>query len=374
MEKQTLLPFYLKSSQILIGLVAFFYVMYIGQDIILPLIYATIIAILLNPLVNRLTNKKVNRNLSIFLVMLLGLIVIVGLIYFISSQATMFSDTFPQLEKKINLLIKHEVSWFADTFNVSTRKVNAWLDDAKSEEIKGSSVYIGKTISTISGVLVVGFLLPVYIFMILFYKPLLLGFISKLFPPEKHFTVVEVLTETKSLIQNYLIGLLLEAAIVAFLNAVGLLILGIEYAILLGILGALLNMIPYIGGVVATALPMMIALATKQPQYAIYVLILYILVQLIDNNYLVPKIVASKVKINALVSIVVVLVGGALWGIPGMFLSIPLTAIVKVMFDRIEPLKPWGFLLGDTMPAIVKFKFNMPRKLTKSEEEKPVSK
>ncbi len=233
------------------------------------------------------------------------------------------------------------------------------------ERMKSSSVVIGKTINTIGGMLVMTFLLPVYVFMILFYKPLFLEFISMLFPRNDHVAVAEVLVETKALIQKYLIGLLLEAAIVATLNAAGLLILGIEYAILLGIIGALLNLIPYIGGIVATALPMIIAIATKAPEYALYVFSLYIVVQLIDNNFFVPKIVASKVKINALVSIVVVLIGGALWGIPGMFLSIPLTAILKVMFDRIDPLKPWGFLLGDTIPAIVRFKFKIPKKAIK---------
>ena len=165
------------------------------------------------------------------------------------------------------------------------------------------------------------------------------------------------MTQTKSVIQRYLIGLVIEAAIVATLDATALFIIGIEYAILLGIIGALLNLIPYIGGLVAVALPMMIAVVTKTTAwYAIYVLAAYYFIQLIDNNYIVPKIVASKVKINALFSIIVVIAGNALWGIPGMFLSIPLLAIVKLIFDHIGPLKPWGFLLGDTMPPLIKIK------------------
>lgn len=368
MDKTNNLPFYLKVSQIIIGLVAFFYVLFIGQDIILPLIYATLLAILLNPFVNFLCKKKINRVIAIMLALLTATIIVAAVVYFISSQATMFSDTFPQVKAKLDILFNQLTDWISDTFNISTAKVKAWFTNTQKEGMKGSSVVIGQTISTIGGVLVTCFLLPVYIFMILFYKPLLLNFISMLFSRDKHETVIEVLTESKALIQNYLIGLLFEAAIVAILNAAGLLILGIEYAILLGIIGALLNLIPYIGGIVAIALPMIIALATKPPEYAIYVFLVYILVQLIDNNFLVPKIVASKVKINALASIVVVLVGGALWGIPGMFLSIPLTAIVKVIFDRIEPLKPWGFLLGDTMPEIVNFKYTRRKKPVKPVE------
>ncbi len=106
MEKTTHLPFYLKVSQIIIGLVAFFYVLYIGQDIILPLIYATIIAILLNPFVNYLGRHKFNRVIAILLALLAAIIVVGGLVYFISSQATMFSDTFPQLKEKFTLLLK----------------------------------------------------------------------------------------------------------------------------------------------------------------------------------------------------------------------------------------------------------------------------
>jgi len=104
-------------------------------------------------------------------------------------------------------------------------------------------------------------------------------------------------------------------------------------------------------------LPMMVALVTKSsPWYAIYIMIAYYIIQLIDNNYIVPYIVASKVKINALFSVIIVLVGNALWGVPGMFLSMPLLAIIKLICDHIDPLKPYGFLLGDTMPSLIKIK------------------
>jgi predicted PurR-regulated permease PerM len=169
--------------------------------------------------------------------------------------------------------------------------------------------------------------------------------------------VGDMIKQTKSVIQRYLIGLIIEAIIIAIMDSAGLLILGIDYAILLGIIGALLNVIPYIGGIVAVALPMMIAIATKStPLYALYVLGIYYFIQLIDNHYIFPKIVASKVKINMLFAIIVVLAGNALWGVPGMFLSMPLLAIIKLICDHIEPLKPYGFLLGDTMPPILKIK------------------
>jgi predicted PurR-regulated permease PerM len=357
------LPLYLKLSQIIMGLISFFFILYIGGDIIVPLIFSTIIAILLNPFVNLLTRLKFNRVIAILIAVLLALIVILSITYFIVSQAALFSDTVPQFKQRFASLTNDCVNWFSTNLNISKPKIDAWINKTKSEGMNNSTAVIGSVITTFGGMLVLLFILPVYIFMILFYKPLLLEFISQLFKNNEQSVVAEVLLETKTLIQSYLIGLLLEAAVVAALNSIGLLVLGVQYAILIGVIGALLNMIPYIGGLVAIALPMLMALATKSPITALWVFILYIIVQFIDNNFIVPKIVASKVKINALVSIIVVLIGGALWGIAGMFLAIPLTAIIKVIFDRIDPLKPFGFLLGDNQPQIGKFSLKKIKKI-----------
>ncbi|MDB5233814.1 MAG: hypothetical protein JWR44_807, partial [Hymenobacter sp.] len=120
------------------------------------------------------------------------------------------------------------------------------------------------------------------------------------------------------------------------------------YALLLGVLGALLNFIPYIGGLIAIAMPMLMAFVAR-PGYGhtAAVLAVYLVIQFIDNHYLRPRIVAAKIKVNALVAIVGVLVGNAIGGVAGMFLALPVIAILKIVFDRIPALKPWGLLLGD---------------------------
>jgi predicted PurR-regulated permease PerM len=293
------------------------------------------------------------------------LLVFGGVVYFVIDQSLRFGDSLPALEQKINILLKAFSQWISRTFNISSNKVNTWVVDTENKQLNASAAILGQTLITATNVLKLFFLIPVYVFMFLFYKPLLLDFISRLFRKESHETVSEVLFETKTLIQSYLVGLLIEAAIVASLNATGLLLLGIDYAILLAIIGALLNIIPYIGGIIAVVLPVLIAYTTRSPVYVLWVLILYMAVQFVDNHYIMPRIVASKVRINALVSIIVVFIGGAIWGVAGMFLSVPLTAIVKVIFDRITPLKPWGFLLGDTMPPIGKIIFKSPPKKDK---------
>jgi predicted PurR-regulated permease PerM len=185
--------------------------------------------------------------------------------------------------------------------------------------------------------------------MILYYKPLLLEFFRRLFHNRDFVAVEDVLLNTKKIIQSYVVGLFIEFIIIAILNSLGLLMIGIRYAFLLGIIGALLNFIPYLGALIAASIYMLIAFITMPPIYVLYVLIMYGVIQVIDNNFLIPRIVASRVQINALVSIVSVIIGGAIWGIPGMFLSIPLIAIVKVVCDHVDSLNAWGFLLGDNI-------------------------
>lgn len=355
--KELKLPIYAKAIFLFIGLLAFLTVLYIARGIIVPLVFATIIAIVLHPVVNFFVKRRINRVIAIVITLFLAFSVLAAFGGLLFSQASRFSESWPVLVDKFTSILNQSITWAAGYFDINPQKIHEWIVNTKTELINTSSAAIGHTLVTIGSGLVILFLIPVYIFLILYYQPLLLEFIRRLFGKSDQGQVSELITQTKNVIQRYLVGLVIEAVMVAIMDSVGLLILGIDYAILLGIIGALLNVIPYIGGIVAVALPMMIAVATKStPWYALYVLGVYYFIQLIDNHYIVPKIVASKVKINMLFAIIVVLAGNALWGIPGMFLSIPLLAIVKLICDNIEPLKPWGFLLGDTMPSLLKIK------------------
>ncbi len=355
--KENNLPFYIKAAIFIIGILGLFAVLYIAGSIIVPLIFSVIIAVLLHPVVNFFVRIRINRVLAIVITIFLTFVVIAAVVALLFSQASRFGDSWPTLVERFTEAINQTVTWASAYFDINPQKIKDWVTMAKAEIINTSSTSIGKTLVSIGSGVVVLFLVPVYIFLILFYHPLLLEFISRLFGKSNKKEVAEMVTQIKTVIQRYLVGLVLEAIIVAALCTIALFALGVEYAIILGIIGALVNIIPYVGGLVGVALPMIVALATNPNGWtAIYVLIAYYIIQLIDNNYIVPKIVASKVKINALFSIIVVIAGNALWGIPGMFLSIPLLAIIKLIFDHIEPLKPWGFLLGDTMPPILKLK------------------
>lgn len=335
--------------------------MYYTQAIIIPLIFSIIIAILLQPVVLLFQKLKINRVLSIIITLILFFAVIAAVGIFIISQASKFGEAWPKLVDKFTDLLNGVTSWAAGYFDISSSKINNSITQAKNELINIPA--IGHTLVSVGSSLFLLILIPVYIFMLLFYQPLLLEFLFRLFGTKNQAQMSEIVQQIETLIQRYLLGLIIEAVLIAVLNSIGLLALGIEYAILIGIIGALLNVIPYLGGIVGVAIPMVIALVTKSsPWYPLYVLAVYYFIQLIDNNFIVPMIVASRVKINALVSIITVLAFGALWGVPGMFLSIPLTAIIKLIFDHIDPLKPWGFLLGDDIPAIGMIRFSIKKK------------
>ena len=145
---------------------------------------------------------------------------------------------------------------------------------------------------------------------------------------------------------------MIETTIVCVLNSVALLIIGVPSAIVIGVIGGILNILPYIGGIIAIALPVLMVTVTHNGfSGQLLVIASYLVIQFIDNNILVPRIVSKKVQINALMSILVVLLGGALWGVSGMFLSIPLIGVLKIIFDRVDELKPYGKLLGDEVPT-----------------------
>jgi len=341
------LPFYARTALIFISLFAIVYSLYIARDILIPIILALIFAVLLNPIVKFLESKKVNKFFAIGLTVFFGFLVIAGLLFFLISQATSFGEALPVLKLKFYESSADVIKWIADTTKIKEVKIQTWLKETQSNQIE--KFEFGEKINSFGNVMMTTVLLPVYLVLILNYKPLLLEFIRKLFRTRYFEAVEDVLLSTKKIIQSYVVGLFIEFIIIAILNALGLLIMGIKYAFLLGVIGALLNLIPYLGAMIAATIYMIIAFVTMPPIFVVYVLIMYGVIQVVDNNFLIPRIVASRVKINALASIVSVIIGGTIWGIPGMFLSIPLIAIAKVVCDHVDSLNPWGFLLGDKL-------------------------
>lgn len=339
-------PFFFVAPAVLFGLVLCFFVLHALQDIFVPLAMACILAVLLNPLSRKL-ELIFPRGIAIMCSIIIALLILGGILYFLSRQIATFSESLPALKLKFLSLSAELGRWVYGNFGIATDKQMEML----KAELQNSTDYLGKTLSTILGLAAVALIIPIYVFFLLLYKPLILDFLFHAFSEKHSERVAEILSETKSAVQSFMVGLMIETLVVAVMNSTALLLLGVRSAILIGVIGGILNIIPYLGGMVAIALPVLMAMVSGASYTTIVAIFLsYTVIQFIDNNVLVPRIVSSKVKINALISIVIVLMGGALWGVSGMFLSIPFVAILKIIFDRVDGLKPWGMLLGDKMP------------------------
>ena len=340
---------YHQFSHSLLGLAILTAAIYLGQDILVPLAMAGLIAVLLRPIEDRLTRLGMHKAIAISLALLLAIIIVVGVGVLISMQLSDFADDLPKIRKNLTDFFNNAKQWVRREYKVSYRQQDKYLKEAQAQTL--DSLQTSQTLGLLTGPLVTLTLLPIYVFLLLYYRTMLLHFVIVLFAEKHTERVREVLGEVKTVIRSYMVGLLIETACVAALNSIGLLLLGVQYAILLGVMAAILNLIPYIGGLVATGLAVLVTFSNNPDTSVILgVVAVFLLVQFIDNNALVPFIVASKVRINALISIVGVLIGGALAGVSGMFLSIPAIAILKVIFDRVESLRPWGVLLGDETP------------------------
>lgn len=330
----------------LIGFFVLLCLLYLAKDIFVPIIFAFLFSVLLDPVVSFFKKFRLSTIWAISLTLFLLIVISALSMLFLVAQLSRLLDELPKLILNLTSLMVQTEQWVSTYFDINLKVIQTWVKDANADILIESRALIGSTIMGLGSVLVVLVLIPVYIFFILYYKSLLLNFIFMLFGKAQELRVYKTLLSMKAVVQNYLVGLIIEASLVAVLNSVALLLLGLEYAILIGVFGALLNVIPYLGGIVAIALPVIIALATQSSSSAIWVLILYGIIQFVDNNIIMTKIVASKVQINGLISVAIVLAGGALWGVSGMFLSIPIAALLKVVCDQSKTLKPFGYVLG----------------------------
>lgn len=330
---------------------------YLGQEIIFPIVMALLMAVLLRPVVFFLNKKLRFPNvIAVLVAVLIALGFLVVIVFFLSTQISDFMSDLPVIKKNIMLHVHHMQQWVKMKFNISYSEQANYIETTMSNSKMISSSSIGSlTTSLLNFVLI-----PIYTFLILLYRALFIRFLLKLTPKENHPVLGNILMEIKTVIRSYISGLMLEVIIVSIMTAVGLWLIGVEYFIFLGIMTGILNLIPYIGIIFACTISAFIALVgSTEPGIILGVLAVNGIVQFIDNNILIPRVVGSKVSINALASMIGVIVGGSLAGIAGMFLAIPVIAIMKVVFDHIEALKPFGYLLGDHIPKTVNWYYNI---------------
>lgn len=363
-------PLTVKRSIELLGLIALAAVLILGSDIIMPILMAFFISIMLMPMYRFLRSKKVPESLSIILPIIVVALFVAGIVWFFSAQIAILANDFPQIKKNVSMHVDKLSHWFENLTHYSTQQ-QAQFIQKKSDDLMnmGGKIASGAAV-TLSSVFVFVGLLPIYIYLLMFYKDILLRFIFMWFKPAHHTKVREAVYETESIIKSYLIGLLIQITYMTILLGGILLLIGIKHALLIGVLFALLNLIPYVGALIGNLLGVLLTLTSSQELWpVITVLGVIAFVQFLDNNILMPRIVGSKVKINALFAIIAVFLGGSIAGVSGMFLALPIMAVLKIIFDRTEMFKQWGVLLGDERPEKSPMQFPKFRRKAKINEK-----
>lgn len=347
------MPLTVKRSLELLGLFLIFTVFYIGQDIIMPLLLAFFISLMLLPILRFLRKIGIPEIIAIVLSIIFAILVILIIAGFLSWQVGLLVQDFPQLKENFINHWDNLSAWIQAKFNISSTEQGEMLKQQSQKLFDNTGTVLSGAMVSITGIFLFIGLIPIYTFLILFYKNLLLRFVFLWFNRDDHDSVENVLRESEVMVKSYLIGLLIQVTYMTLLLGGILLVIGVKHALLIAILFAILNLIPYIGALVGNILGVLITLSSSNELWQVAaVLIAITVVQFLDNNILMPKIVGSKIKINALVSILGVVIGGALAGVSGMFLSLPIIAVIKIVFDRTHEFQHWGMLLGDEKPAL----------------------
>jgi predicted PurR-regulated permease PerM len=342
------LPFYVKLGFkfLVIFFIGFFIT--VSQNILIPFAFACLLAVILMPLVKFLEIRKFAKIPAIAISMILAIGFIAGIVYFLSSQISNFMQDIPSIKVHLNEHFISVQNWVKAKFHVSFEEQNEYLNQQANKLKETGTGYISHTFFSITEAIMLLILMPIYTFLLLFYKDHIRKFLFAVFKQEDAGGVENVITKTKLMIRSYMVGLLIEMGIVAAGNSIGLVLLGVKYAIFFGVMAAVLNLIPYIGMFTATLFTVLVTLTTTDnTSDVIWIIVIFYSIHIVDVNFLMPRIVASRLRINALISILGVVIGGSLTGISGLFLSIPAIAFFKIICDEVDGLKPWGMLMGD---------------------------
>lgn len=344
---QVKLPFNARLAYTLLCIILIIYVARLGHELIIPLAFAMLVSIMLLPMANQLEKWRFSRGLAAFTVIFLFVILLLGILLLLAAQMGSFVADFPQLQQQLLTSLNSLQEWINVKFHIDTARQMDYLEQMAMGTLGSATGFISSTLLSLSSLLIFVIFVLLYSFFLLLYRSLIFTFLIRLFREKHRDKLLDVVMQTRYIIKGYVSGLMIEMLVVAVVNCAMLWIFGVKYATLLGIMAALFNLIPYLGIYVATIICMLLTLTNSSLAAAIQVGAGLLLVHFLDSNILLPRIMGSKVKINALVTILGVVSGNLIWGVPGMFLAIPFIAILKIVFEHIEYMHPWALLLGD---------------------------
>jgi AI-2 transport protein TqsA len=340
-------PFYARLALTLFAIALIFLFMWIGKSLLVPLFFSFLAAILLHPLVRFFEKHRFPRALAAITALLIFMILLGGLFYFFSHQVVRLSRDFPSLQARVMDKWQDIQDWISDKYHITNTQQVAYMNKSAAGILNNAMSSVATTFVGIAETLLLTIFFFIFTFFILQYRRLLMHFVVELFDQEHNEKVQGIITRIRSLINSYVMGLLIEMSVVAILIFVSLMIIGVKYALLISIMAAVLNIIPYLGIYSCMAIAMIITAATGTTGQMVAVAIVFLVTHFADANVILPHVVGGKVKMNPFITILVVLIGHLVWGIPGMFLFIPLTAILRLISEEVPGMRPWAILMGE---------------------------
>jgi predicted PurR-regulated permease PerM len=313
----------------------------LARPLLVPLFLSIMLAYLLFPYADWLEKHKIPRIATNFIVVLGFIAIVTGIVAAIGTLSTNFTEDFPKLKEQFETNIQS----IFDAIGAYTGIYISGIDSL-IESLGETGQYLSQLFTATTNTILSLGLIPVYTFLLLFYRNKFRDFISMLIYNEQEEAAQNIIDQASEVVPKYLKGLVIVCFILMGLNSLGFYLIGLEYALLFGIIAALFNLIPYLGTVLGYGVVLLFTLGTGTPGLAIPIIIQFLIVQFLENNILTPNITGSYVQINPLVIIFSLIAAGMIWGLPGMLIIIPYLGLFKIVCENVEDLKPIGFLLG----------------------------
>lgn len=316
--------------------------LYFGKSLLVPLFFGLLIAIVLYPVCKRLEKKGISKSIAIFICLFIVTLFIAGLVLLMLWQVNMLKKDAPAIVEKASVFIHTLQRQAAASFGIEEMQSN-WGKSFTS----GAAEIIGVVFSAASSTFFMLFMIPIYTALFLYHRNIFIQFLQSVVPSKYKQQLDVILNETIRTYFNYIKGMVLVYIIVGVLNSIGLLALGVRHAVLFGMLCAVMTIIPYLGLIISSLLPITVVwMDTGNILYPLGVVLLFTIVQYLEANVIFPKVVGTQLNVSTFAILVAILAGGIIWGFSGMVLFIPFVAILKIISSNIEELKPLNILLG----------------------------
>ena len=336
-----------KSVLILVLLILSFGILYLAKPVLAPLAIAGVLAMLFLPFSMWMEKRGISRSLASLVCIVSFILILGGIVLLLIWQITNISSDITQIKEKVSHAISQIQKFISDTFGISRLKQNKMIEGSPSSDTGVLSTVVKGVMGSLLSVIVNLILIVVYMFMLLYFRTRIKNFILKVVPSGQEPKTKNILSQSANVVQHYLLGLAMLIGTLWVMYGIGFSIVGVKSPLLFAIICGLLEIIPFVGNITGSSLTVVMALAQGGGiSMAFGVLITYTLVQSIQFYIISPLLLGGEVNVNPLFTLLILFIGEMVWGIPGMILAIPMLGIVKIICDNVEPLKPYGYLIG----------------------------